>query len=394
MSLRSGLALLLITLGLGLSDRAAAQQPGYPAKPAVAKSAAKTPDAPEEEKPDGAPPRVPWRGTSLSWTTEANSQLIGWGKDYQGGDYLSATMSWSAWLNYYLMDRDDDRIVVDAIPAFAVELTNSDTTVTKREPQFQDMPIWAAYSRTLYTKGLWNTGFNVTGAMILPTSKQARAVGTYLTTSPRLILSQTFPLAGEKSPVFKTIAINLIGRWDHRFGKATTAVNPNLDRPRQTATGETFLSDQLSFKPLAGDTFSESIWIRFDEAIAKMPLTILTRFSFSQAKLPNFHQDDCPVIIMGNQCVNPAPLENAVRTRYSWGFDANLIFQPLPEGGVWLAYGNSSETLAPDGTRRGPFWSPDAVVSASLIFYPDALYERLTGPKRALAKAPSTKKSF
>ncbi len=396
--LRSALGLVLVTLGVGLAGSARAQQPGYGSTPsrgaAPNKVAAKAaPDMAEHEKPDGAPARVPWRGTSLSMTTEASSQLIGWGKNYNSGDYLAATMSFSAWLNYYLMDRDDDRVTVSAVPALAVELTNSDDTVKKHEPQFQDMPIWAAYSRTLFTKDLWATAISATGALILPTSKQAQGIGTYLTTSPRLSFSQTFPLAGEKSPVFKTIAISLIGRWDHRLGKATTAVNPNLNRPRQTASGETFLSDQLSFKPLATNTFSESIWIRFDEAIAKMPLTLLTRFSFSQSTLPDFNKD-AGCIYISTGCAVPESSPNPSFTRTSWGFDANVIFQPLPEAGVWLAYGNSSNTLGADGLRRGPFWSPDAVVSASLIFYPDALYERLTGPRRSLAKNASKTKTF
>ncbi len=349
----------------------------------------------KEEKPDGSPERVPWRGSSLSWTTEASSQLLGVGKNYQGGDYLSATMSWSAWLNYYLVDQEKDTLTVTAAPAFAVELTNSDDTVTKRQPQFQDMPVWFSYSRTLFKKDLWATKLRAWARFTFPTNPYSYGSGTYLTTSPWIWLMQNIPLAGEKSPAFKSFTVGLITRWDHRFGRATTKVNGDLQRPRMSASGEVFLSDQLSFKPLVGDTVKESIWLGFNEAIAKMPLSVFARFNFSQAFLPSFdHSCD---VVLATGCVNSQSPADVRHTRYGWGFDANVIFQPVPEAGVWLAYGNdSANQLASDGTRHwSPFWSPDAVFSATVLFYPDALYERVAfGQKRSMAKAGTTKKQF
>jgi hypothetical protein len=349
-----------------------------------------------EEKAD-APARVPWRGSSLSWTTEASSQLLGVGKNYQSSDYLSASMSWSAWLNYYIVDQEKDKLTVTAAPGFGVELTNSDDTVTKREVQFQDLPVWFAYSRTLFKKNLFSTNLRAWARFTFPTNPYSYGSGTYLTTSPWLWLMQTLPLGGEKSPVFKTVTIGLITRWDHRFGKATTRVNSGLERPRMGASGEVFLSDQLSFKPLASDSVKESIYLGFNEAIAKMPLSVFARFNFSQSFLPKLNHSCDVMVNYGQTCVDSQSPPDVRHVRYGWGFDANVIFQPLPEAGIWLAYGNDSPNqLADDGTRHwSPFWSPAALFSATLLFYPDALYERLAfGQKRAMAQASSTKKQF
>lgn len=336
---------------------------------------------------------MPWRGTSVSWGHSATTGLLGVGEDFQSDDFHAYAMNWTLSLNYFVIDEEKYKVSVSTAPALSVELTNSDTTTTKREPLLADLPVQSTYSRSLFSSGLWSTGTSVTAGLIFPTSKASAANGTYVTTSPRIGLTQNIPILGEKSPALKSISLGANVRWDHRFARAQTATLTELERPRQTSNGDTFLSDQLSFSRLSLNTVREALSLSFSEAVAGMPLGLGFNFSFAQSVLPKFADETCAVEILTG-CVPVSESPEAQRARYTWGFGADLEFQPLPEMAIGVGYANVSPTLAPDGTRRGPFSSPDAEFSASLTFFPDALFERMTGPKRELGSAQDKKRRF
>ena len=337
-------------------------------------------DKAEEDK-DGLPPRIPWRGTNLSWSNSATTTLLGVGRDNISDSHEAYVMSWALSLNYYVVDEDDWKLSLRLIPSFATELTNSDVTTTEREPQFGDLPFMATYSRTLYSEGLWATSFSGTGALIFPTSPYSSSIGTYLTTSPRLGLTQVFPLLGKDSPALKSFSLGVNVRWDHRFGAATTAVNDDLDRPRQNATGDTYLSDQVTFGQLATDTLREGISLSFSEAIGSMPISLMAGVSFAQSFKGEYDNSECAVVIETG-CVN------------SVGFNVGLGILPVPELGIDLGYANMTGQLGPDGERRDFFYSPGSEFNGTLTFNIDALYERVTGPKRKLAERKRTRRTF
>jgi hypothetical protein len=401
MTSRLGLGLLALALCTGYGAVARAQQgmppsggtgpapggeqPGALPAPGQPPGQAESPDQPaaEEETSNTLPPRVPWRGTSFRWSNAVTTQTIGIGSDYQSSSGDNYSMSFAFLVNYYLVDQDAWKLNVYVAPSFGVELTNSDWTTTYREPLFDDLPLAGNVSGTLYKTedSAFVTSASGNLTLIFPTSPTSYDIGTYLTTSPRLALSQVFPLAGESAPVFKSFDIGLSGRWDHRFGAASTAVNADLARPRQTSGGSTFLSDQLSFSPLAENTVRESISLSFPQQWGTHELTLSGAFSFAQSFKPDLAGNDCEVQLLTG-CVKADRDPDARTSQNSLGFSVALTYFPLPEAGVSLAYANMSGQLGPDGTRRNIFWTPDALFSADLMISFDAIYERITGPAR------------
>ncbi len=367
-----------------------------PATAAVATAAA-GPDAAADQadKDEVLPARVPWRGSSVKWGHTVTTTAIGVGRDNLSDTHEVYAMSWQLLLNYFLIDQDDYRLTVYTAPSFSVELTNSDWTTTEHEPQFNDLPLTFALSGTLYKPGaeggddsdirsgsLLRTSGTARMSAYFPTSPASSANGTYLTTSPRLSLTQLLPVLGAESPVLKFIVVGASFRWDHVFSRATTPVSQDLDRPRQTASGETFLSDQLSFSPLALNTLTESVYLYFVEAFGGIELEAYAAVSMAHAFSPEFENNECAVVIETG-CVDVEPNEDARTSQNIVGFSAGVTVYPMAEWGIELAYANQATQLGPDGRRRDIFYSPDAVFQANLLISIDALYERFTGPRRS-----------
>ena len=307
------------------------------------------------------------------------------GRDNIGSSHESYLMDWSLTLNYYVVDQDKWKISLRLVPSFNVELTNSDVTTTKYEPHFGDLPFVATYSRTLFSKGLWSSGLGLSSGLVFPTSPTSSSIGDYLKTTERLSLSQSIPLLGKDAPVLKSFSIGLGGRWDHRFGKATTAVSDGPIRERMDHTGTSVGSDAIGFGALSTNTLRESISLTFSEAPGGMPLSLGGSFSFYQNYLPTFEGNECEVELPTG-CVKADSQADVSTTRYNFGFSVSASFTPTPELGLGLSYANASNTLGPDGQTQSIFYSPYARFSGTLTFNPDALYERITGPPRKLAK--------
>jgi len=341
------------------------------------------------------PPRVPWRGSSFKWGNSVTTTALGLGRDNIGGDTEAYVQSYQILLNYFLIDEDAYRLTAYTSPSFSVEMTNSDWTTTKREPQFSDLPLTFSLGGTLYKPGggggddsdvrsgsLLRTTGTARMTFTFPTSPTSSAEGTYLTTSPRLSLTQLVPVLGIDSPVLKFIVLGGSFRWDHRFGEATTAVDDSLDYPRQTGTGETFLSDQLSFSPLALNTMTESGYLYLVEEFGGVELEAYGALTFSQAFYPTFEGSDCDVTILTG-CVKAQSTPDVRTSQNSVGFSAGITAYPMPEWGLELAYASEASQLGPDGQRRDLFYNPDAVFQANLLISIDGIYEAITGPRRA-----------
>ena len=430
MSSRRGLGLLVLASGFCLTTIASAQGEGAPPAPANPAPGAQPAPAPaaqpapvagdsaqqpppasfgesaststEDEEPQGGlPPRVPWRGTYAAWINAATTTMLGLGRDNIGGDAEAYTMIWLFGLNYYVVDQDDWNVRVTATPGFFVELTNSDYTTTQHEPQAIDLPLTGSLGYTLFSDGFWSTGASFTGGLVFPTSPLSYDSGTVLNTTTRLGLSQGIPILGEDAPVLKAISLSGQLRWDHRFSRATTRVNDDLNRPRRTAAGGSQLDDQLGGGALAHDTLREVISLGFSEAAGSVPINLSFDFLFGQQFKYDFASADTPCVQIATGCVETGSSDNVAsdQNAFYYGFGASIEVVPTPELGISLAYGSSGSslgqnTLAEDGTHRSFFYAPDAELSATLTFYPDALYERIIGPPRQLAESESNRRAF
>jgi hypothetical protein len=371
-----------------------------PAAPAPATAVNFTGTAAGADVPEASPalpPRVPWRGTSVEWINSATTSMLGIGDDYQSDTHQSYAMLWRITANYYIVDQDDWSVTVRTQPTFFVELTDADDTNLRNEPQFLDLPLLATYRRNLFSSGLWSTAFSLAQGLILPISPASQNNGTYVIPTHRLVLTQGIPLLGEDAVALKSFTLNGRFRWDHRFSKATTAVDEDLDQLRSTKsiTGGSQADDQLSGGAFSHDTLIEGVDVEFSEPVGPVVLSLSSGFVFAQQFKYGFSDQGCEIVTPTSTspdgCVDVPSSDTAEDTFYTYGFSVGVGIQPLPELALNIDYSSSNSPLGqsqlrPDGRRRSVFYTPEAEFSATLTIYPDAFYERMTGPPRALAR--------
>jgi hypothetical protein len=354
----------------------------------------KTPDEGVDEEERLAPPRVPWRGSAVNWSHTATASALGIGDDYQGDDFQTYTQTFGANFNYYLVSEDRWALRTSTAPSFTTELTDSATTTTRNEPQFNDLNWTVVLSSTWYQDKDANYAMGGTGNIthLFPTSPQSQANGTIVTLSPRFLHWHSIPLLPKDvSPVFNSVFVGASIRWDHRFGLATTAVNSNLRQPRQDASGNPLDGDQLTGARITQDTLREGFFLFFQDALGPTTLQYFVSWSFNQQFRPEFGgspNSDC-VVNLDTGCVpegqtrNDQVLGDTPEVQYGYGFGAGVTFFPMVEWGVSLSYSNQTNSLGPDGLRQSIFYSPQgAQFSAGLVLSLDAIYERVTGPTR------------
>ena len=327
-------------------------------------------------------PRVPWRGTGLSWSHSATTTLLGVGQQTISDAHEVYIQQLGATLNYFVFDEDYLRVRVDTQPSFSLELTDSNVTTTYREPQFNDLPLEVVVNIPLYrTAGGWGASGLLGTTAVLPTSKISRRNGTYWTQSSRAGVFQVIPLLGPNAAALRSVMIGASVRWDHRFGRATTPVYSDLRWTRQNAQGQTFLSDQLSFSPIATDTLREGAFLFFTEKLFGSHLWVFAGANLTQSWLPAFEGNDCEAEILTG-CVKGESPPNKVTLRRLWGFSGSIIYFPTNEVSVAVGYASATNQLGPDGQLQSIWYTPNATFSASIGLSLDAIYEAFTGPRR------------
>src|SRR5690606_23307776 len=93
----------------------------------------------EEQEQKKAPPRLPWRGTAISWSHAVTTSALGIGEDFQSTAHQQYIQTVGLGLNYFLIDEDVWSLAIATGPSFSVEMTNSGATTTEREPWFNDL---------------------------------------------------------------------------------------------------------------------------------------------------------------------------------------------------------------------------------------------------------------
>jgi hypothetical protein len=177
--------------------------------------------------------------------------------------------------------------------------------------------------------------------------------------------------------------VGLQGRYDHRFTRAETPTYTDLDRPRQSVLGTTFLSDQLNGRSLNNNNMRIGAFAFFDEVIFGGHFWLFVGGGASYQFINQFESksNGCDVVITTG-CATAQRLDNPLGTRVITDFGVGINYFPSAEWGIGLGYDNATGQLGEDGKWRNPFYSPDAQFSASVILSVDAIYERLQGNKR------------
>lgn len=332
-----------------------------------------------------APVRVPWRGTAFGWSHSATTSALGIGDDYQSSAFQQYTQTFSLGLNYFLIDQKFWSFALTTGPSVSVELTNSGITTTEREPQFSDLNLGSVFRfRLPYKSKSLATGIVANATLLFPTSPASSAAGTYLTTSPRLVVWQALPGIPKKySSHLNSWVVGISTRWDHRFGAATTAVNDDLQRPRQDALGNTVASDQLTFNGIASDTLRAVGFLFVSENLGSTTLNASAAVGIASRFLPEFEgaANGCDVQLQTG-CVEAGSEADVRRVQNSSIFAVSASWFPMAEWGVNMSYAHVASQLATDGTRRNLFYGPSAQFSAGLVLSIDAIYESIRGPRR------------
>lgn len=348
----------------------------------------------EEVEDNGLAARLPWRGSAFSWGHSASPSILGIGDDTQGRDFETYTQTFSVGLNYFFIDQDQWSLAVATSPSVSVELTDSAVTTTRNEPQFNDLPVSLAYRRRLHTDadvGL-ATGLVLNGTVIAPTSPASQANSTYLRTSPRVVLWQVLPLLGRDAPALRSIILGGSFRWDHRFGEATTPVGGRngFVREFQGLNNNIFPSDQFSFGRLRQNTLRQGLFAFFSESHGNQLVQAFASFSFTQEYVPEF-SNQCISLDTGLACTEDTSFAEGTQTNdsaqdafFGYGFAVGMSYFPMPEWGISVNYSNVGGQLGLDGQRQSIAYNPrSAQFGASIAIGFDAIYEAITGPRRA-----------
>lgn len=335
---------------------------------------------------------VRWRGSGLSWNHAASTTALGVGADYISSDNQQYTQGVSGTFNYFLIDSYDSAgrkrgyyLRVATTLGFDVELTNSDTTTEKYEKQLRDTPISFIYSKTFYKTRdeMTVVALNTNGTIILPTSPITYDQGVYFGVSPRATLIVQTPLRGKDASFLQAIMMGLGASYTHRFSRAETPTNPDLRRLRQSTTGSLIVSDQLSGLSLNTNNMRVGVWGFLGEKLFGRDLWIQFGGGATYQFINEFSAPDpnCATVI-ATGCASAGHLPDKLTTRVLTDFGISFNYFPSAEWGIGLGYDNVTGQLAPDGTRRNPFFSPDAQFSASILVSLDAIAERLEGNVR------------
>jgi hypothetical protein len=343
--------------------------PGAPAAP----PADQTTPAPAEQPPE---PLI-WRGTTFTWTTAATTTMLGVGRDNIGGEEDYFGMDWVLAPQLYLLDLPDDKILVFAEGGVSLEITDSGTTTTKKEPQFRDTTVGVGYNRNIYTTEdkEWSTKGGARARAIFPSSPTSRLQGRYMVSTLGITLSQQIRLLGTKADGLNNLLVTAGFTWSHLFARSYTPTNPDLERERQSASGQNILSDQLTYSSMDMDRIIPSV--TFILPLYK-DLSLTTAFRLIGRFRHDFEGTGCDVVVMG-ECTQAQRMDDRVNYLTNSTFDVALS-QPIYDVvSLNIGYNNETLTLGEDGKNRNVFYSPGAQFYVDLVANIDEIYSKASG---------------
>ncbi len=169
------------------------------------------------------------------------------------------------------------------------------------------------------------------------------------------------------------------GGWSHFFTRASTAVNPELERPRQSGGGGPILSDQLSGNAAVENQVGITVGLVLS---LYEGLQLSSGFSWVRAIPYSFKGNTCEVVT-ATGCIDLPQSESSQRDYTS--FDLGLSYLIIPELAVSFGYENTASTLGENGQGRDPFVSPSSIFYTGLSISFDRFYQRFAEPENLAA---------
>ena len=352
-------------------------QPTQPDSSSVAK---------KEEKPEKPNPFLfSW----FTWNQSATTTLLGVGHNNQGGDGEVYGWDFKFTPTYYVFQNKKDAISLSSTLGASIEFTNSDETTRKHELLLGDIDVGARWGHTVYEtdKGQTKTIPGLSFKMILPTSKASRNEGKYFATSVGASVRQIAKILGKDAKGLNNMIMSGGMSWSHLFARSYNPTNSDLNRPRQSATGATFLSDQLDMKSFNMNKLALS-------AVYFFPIYGELYFANAWSWTNGFKHDyegGCDVAVLTNPCVRVQRDPTRTTFNVKAEFDVSLSYTFADSVRVDLGYHNEAAQIGPDGQRRNVFYSPDAQFYTDVIVMFDALYEKFSknDDHKKMARVPT-----
>lgn len=376
----------MLMAAAGLLVRVAAAH----AQPSPDVSAATPPEEPTKKS-------SPFEFTRFTWNNSASTKIFGVGADYQGHGDEQYSMDFGFNVRYAFVNEDRQKAYVNARFGFQIELTNSDKTRQIRETLLRDLGLHAAYHRVAYRSAdkETETSPELSVGLILPTSLASRSEGKYVSTSLNATVIHAQRLAGSEAAWLPGVLAYGTFGWSHLFARSYNAVNDDVERPRQTATGAVELSDQLTMDAFEQDSLRFNL--TYHLGVYKDALSLVNTWElhvpFKHDYRPGGGQGmGCDVAIVTDPCVIAERLPDRTHGIPATTFDLSLAYA-FPEnlGRVDVGYLNAASQLR-EGKRVSVFYGPGAMFYLNLVAYFDGIYGKAARqgaePRRRLAELP------
>ncbi|WP_373046493.1 hypothetical protein [Vulgatibacter sp.] len=323
------------------------------ALPAYAEEEAKEGEAATKLAADGSVIRgnanSPWRGSSLTYEHVTSTISFDKGAELTYNPYYAHTLGVAP--RYYL--RDD--LYVGAALSLQQELTNSDWTTDYRQWMFSDLNLSAGWSG-------WQepvSQIRVTGslAVALPLSLVSQASTQILSVAPAIRIARNFDVGGN-------LNVSWNGRWTQRFHSETSPVRDDC--------GDCSNPKSLGYLNAWGD-FSTGPSVVY----TVMPqLNLFADMRWSESFLYD-NTTGTEQVMDVERSYGASDFAAGFDGRYGSYFGLGASYDIVDEATVSATVATPSPQLAPDGTRRSPFFNRFTQVGVGLTLNLDPLAARV-----------------
>lgn len=385
---------------------APASVPLPPSAPVVVTTAVATPSA---AAPEGEMLR--WAGTRFDWYHGVTLATLGvheapsspglspdrsaYGPN---DDFYAQSFTFSG--GFFILERPPHQLRASTAVNVQTELTNSDDTTKKRDPQLNDIPLRltytptlasigdggpikgaaALYDPTLLGRGDYRTWGILSGSVGFPTSSRSQGIGRLLTTSLSAGARQQIKLLGSDAPGLTHAIFGVAGGWTHYFHKASTPVNSNVQTPRQSGGFTPIVSDQLRPNALVENTLGVTATVVLSLYAG---LQLESSLGWGRQIPYSFKGSPCEVVLQVTGCVDLPETEPKARDYTSFALD--LSYLVIPELAVAFGYENTAQALKLNGRSRDPFFSSNSQFYAGISLSFDRFYQRFAEPENLAA---------
>jgi hypothetical protein len=348
------------------------------------------PPAPDTTKPEAPPKPNPFALTRFTWNNSGSTKIFGVGADYNSTDDEVYSMDFGLNIRYTFFNEPKTKIFVNVAGGVEVELTNSDSTLLKREPRLRDTSAGVGVTRKVFATAdkESSTSLQLSTSAVLPTSPVSRRQGRYFGTSLSGSVFHNQKLAGSKSDWFPSVFLFGNVNWGHNFSRAYTPTSTELavtQRPRQVScNGEagcsSDASDQLGGISLSHDTLRVGgafyLTIYKDLSLGNY-WDIAERYKYAFA-------DTCVNLPTTKGCEPAGRLSDATTRGALTTFDIQLSYSLMDNlGRVDLGYTHTTNQIGENGLRRSVFYGPDAQFYVNLSAYLDGIYDKAASDKKS-----------